>query len=209
MWCPSGDHGLALATDAEMIASWISRSSARRSQASRAVSRPADRVADRLRRVVDRRHRPGGCRIRQPGLRRPQLRHGPSALLYFGLPWTRSGQTVGMGSNNIQMVDTRTWEPPSWIRAFLRALVAVLTFVACWLPLVVAFSDAPESNSRAAAIAAVAIAFTALALIGHLWALRDPHQTKPPGPAVRARGREDEAARRTDSGTAGQHPRLA
>jgi membrane protease YdiL (CAAX protease family) len=81
-----------------------------------------------------------------------------------------------MGSNNIQMVDTRTWEPPSWIRAFLRALVAVLTFVACWLPLVVAFSDAPESNSRAAAIAAVAIAFAALALIGHLWALRDPHR---------------------------------
>jgi membrane protease YdiL (CAAX protease family) len=81
-----------------------------------------------------------------------------------------------MGSNNIQMVDTRTWEPPSWIRAFLRALVAVFTFVACWLPVVVAFSDAPESNSRAAAIAAVAIAFAALALIGHLWALRDPHR---------------------------------
>jgi uncharacterized RDD family membrane protein YckC len=97
-------------------------------------------------------------------------------LLYFGLSWTRSGQTVGMGSNNIQMVDTRTWEPPSWIRAFLRALVAVLTFVACWLPLVVAFSDAPESNSRAAAIAAVAIAFAALALIGHLWSLRDPRR---------------------------------
>lgn len=52
-------------------------------------------------------------------------------------------QTVGMGSNNIQMVDTRTWEPPSWIRAFLRALVAVLTSIACWLLLVVAFSDAP------------------------------------------------------------------
>lgn len=85
-------------------------------------------------------------------------------------------QTVGMGSNNIQMVDTRTWEPPSWIRAFLRALVAVLTFIACWLLLVVAFSDAPESNSRAAAIAAVAIAFAALALIGHLWALSDPHR---------------------------------
>lgn len=97
-------------------------------------------------------------------------------LLYFALSWTRSGQTVGMGWNNIQMVDTRTWEPPSWIRAFLRALVAVLTFIACWLPLVVAFSDAPESNSRAAAIAAVAIAFAALALIGHLWALSDPHR---------------------------------
>jgi uncharacterized RDD family membrane protein YckC len=95
-------------------------------------------------------------------------------LLYFGLSWTRSGQTVGMGSNNIQMVDTRTWEPPSWIRAFLRALVAVLTFIACWLPLVVTFSDAPESNSRAAA--AVASTFAALALIGHLWALRDPHR---------------------------------
>jgi uncharacterized RDD family membrane protein YckC len=78
--------------------------------------------------------------------------------------------------HNIQMVDTRTWEPPSWIRAFLRALVAVLTFIACWLPLVVAFSDAPESNSRAAAIAAVAGAFAAFALIGHLWALSDPHR---------------------------------
>jgi uncharacterized RDD family membrane protein YckC len=93
------------------------------------------------------------------------------AVVGFG-----SGQTVGMGSNSIQMVDTRTSEPPSWIRTFLRALVAVVTFVACWLPVMVAFSDAPESNSRAAAIAAVAIAFAALALIGHLWALSDTHR---------------------------------
>jgi uncharacterized RDD family membrane protein YckC len=66
--------------------------------------------------------------------------------------------------------------PPGWIRALLRALVAVLTFAACWLPLVVAFSDAPEDPTQAGAMIAVALAFAALALIGHLWALFDPRR---------------------------------
>jgi uncharacterized RDD family membrane protein YckC len=95
-------------------------------------------------------------------------------LLYFAVLWTRSGQTVGMRTSQIRMVDTRTWEPPSWIRASLRALVAVLTFTACGLPLVVAFADAHAS--QAVAILTVSLSIVALALIGHLWALRDPRR---------------------------------
>lgn len=97
-------------------------------------------------------------------------------LVYFGLLWTRSGQTLGMRKTELQMVDTKTHEPPSWIRAWLRALLAVLTFTACWLPLVVAFSDAPEDTSQAVALSAVALSFATLALIGHLWALFDPRR---------------------------------
>jgi RDD family len=38
-------------------------------------------------------------------------------VLYFGLFWSRDGQTLGMRTTNIQMVDTRTWDPASWMRA--------------------------------------------------------------------------------------------
>jgi uncharacterized RDD family membrane protein YckC len=93
-------------------------------------------------------------------------------VLYFGLFWSRDGQTVGMRTTNIQMVDTRTWDPPGWIRALLRGFVAVLTFIACGVPLVAAFGDGPNP----ALVAAVALSFAALALIGHLWALRDPRR---------------------------------
>jgi hypothetical protein len=81
-----------------------------------------------------------------------------------------------MRKTGIQLVDTRTWEPPSWIRASLRALVAVLTFIASWLPFVVAFSDAPEDPAQAGAMIAVALSFAALALVGQVWALRDPRR---------------------------------
>jgi uncharacterized RDD family membrane protein YckC len=93
-------------------------------------------------------------------------------VLYFGLFWSRDGQTLGMRTTNIQMVDTRTWDPPSWIRASLRGLAAVFTFIACGVPLVAAFGDEPDP----ALVAAVALSFAALALIGHLWALRDPRR---------------------------------
>jgi uncharacterized RDD family membrane protein YckC len=94
-------------------------------------------------------------------------------VLYFGLFWSRSGQTVGMRTTNIQVVDTRTWEPPSWIRASLRGFVALLTFIALGLPVVAAFGDGPADP---ALIGAVALSLVALALIGHLWALRDPRR---------------------------------
>jgi uncharacterized RDD family membrane protein YckC len=92
-------------------------------------------------------------------------------LLYFSLLWTRSGQTYGMRAAEIRMISTDTWEPPNPSRAVLRALVAVVTFAACWVPLMLAFSD--ESGSAASAVIAVGVAFAALALIGHLLALRD------------------------------------
>ena len=93
-------------------------------------------------------------------------------LLYFGLLWTRNGQTYGMRAAEIRMISTDTWEAPNPPRALLRALVAVLTFTACWLPLMLAFSD--ESGSAANALIAAGLAFAAVALIGHLLALRDP-----------------------------------
>jgi len=93
-------------------------------------------------------------------------------LLYFGLLWTRNGQTYGMRAAEIRMISTDTWEAPNPPRALLRALVAVLTFTACWLPLMLAFSD--ESGSAANAVIAAGLAFAAVALIGHLLALRDP-----------------------------------
>jgi uncharacterized RDD family membrane protein YckC len=90
-------------------------------------------------------------------------------LLYFGLTWARGGQTVGLRSTDLQLVSTVTGEPPSRPRSLLRALVAVLTFVACWLPPVAAFGD----SSEAAAVIGVSLALVALALVGHLWALVD------------------------------------
>lgn len=93
-------------------------------------------------------------------------------LLYFGLLWTRNGQTYGMRAAEIRMISTDTWEAPNPPRALLRAFVAVLTFAACWLPLMLAFSD--ESGSAANALIAAGLAFAAVALIGHLLALRDP-----------------------------------
>lgn len=49
-----------------------------------------------------------------------------------------------------------------------------LAFPAFGLPLVAGFADAHAS--RAVAIFTVGLSFTALALIGHLWALRDPRR---------------------------------
>jgi uncharacterized RDD family membrane protein YckC len=93
-------------------------------------------------------------------------------LLYFSLLWTRRGQTYGMRAAEIRMVSTDTWETPNAPRALLRACVAVVTFAACWLPLMLAFSD--EAGSAANAVIAAGLAFAALALVGHLLALRDP-----------------------------------
>jgi uncharacterized RDD family membrane protein YckC len=90
-------------------------------------------------------------------------------VLYFGLTWARGGQTVGLRSTDLQLVSPVTGEPPSRPRALLRALVAVLTFVACWLPPVAAFGD----SSGAPAVIGVSLALVALALVGHLWALVD------------------------------------
>jgi uncharacterized RDD family membrane protein YckC len=90
-------------------------------------------------------------------------------LLYFGLTWARSGQTLGLRATDLQLVSTSAWEPPSRPRALLRALVAVLTFVACWLPPVAAFGE----SSEATAVLGVALTFVVLALVGHLWALVD------------------------------------
>jgi uncharacterized RDD family membrane protein YckC len=107
-------------------------------------------------------------------------------VLYFSLLWTRRGQTYGMRAAEIRMVSTDTWQPPNPPRAVLRAFVAVVTFAACWLPLMLAFSD--ESGSAANAIIAAGLAFAALALIGHLLAFRDPSgqsvQDRPFGLAV-------------------------
>jgi uncharacterized RDD family membrane protein YckC len=93
-------------------------------------------------------------------------------LLYFGLSWARSGRTLGLRATDLQLVSTTTGEPPTRPRALLRALVAVLTFIAVWLPPVAAFGDAPQS--RVVAIIGVALAWVALALVGHFWALVDP-----------------------------------
>jgi uncharacterized RDD family membrane protein YckC len=91
-------------------------------------------------------------------------------VLYFGLSWARSGQTIGLRTIDLQLVSTSTWEPPGRPRALLRAVVAVLTFVALWLPLVAAFGDASTAQR---AIIGVSLGFVVLALIGHLWALVD------------------------------------
>jgi uncharacterized RDD family membrane protein YckC len=90
-------------------------------------------------------------------------------LLYFGLTWARRSQTLGLRATDLQVVSTSTWQPPSLRRALLRSLVAVLTFVAFWVPPVAAFSD----SSAAAVVIGVALTFVALALVGHLWALVD------------------------------------
>jgi uncharacterized RDD family membrane protein YckC len=90
-------------------------------------------------------------------------------LLYFGLTWARGGQTLGLRSTDLQLVSTATGEPPSRPRALLRALVAVLTFVACWLPAVAAFGDSSEFS----AVIGVSLAVVVLALVGHVWALVD------------------------------------
>jgi uncharacterized RDD family membrane protein YckC len=92
-------------------------------------------------------------------------------LLYFGLGWAVRGQTIGLRTNDLRVVSTSTWERPSLPRALLRALVAVLTFIACWLPLVAGFADGLAS--RAATIVSIGLALVVLALAGHLWALVD------------------------------------
>ena len=124
-------------------------------------------------------------------------------VVYFALFWSRDGQTVGMRTTNIQMVDTRTLEHPTWTRASLRGLVAVLTFIACGVPLVAAFGDGPNP----ALVAAVALSFAALALIGHLWALRDPRrqslQDRPFGLAVVKAKPQEEPTLATPVSTSG------
>jgi uncharacterized RDD family membrane protein YckC len=92
-------------------------------------------------------------------------------VLYFGLSWARRGQTVGLRTNDLEVVSTSTGEWPSLPRALLRALATVLTFVAVLLPLVAGFADGPAS--RAAAMVGVGLALTLLALAGHLSALVD------------------------------------
>jgi uncharacterized RDD family membrane protein YckC len=92
-------------------------------------------------------------------------------LLYFGLTWARSGQTLGLRATDLRLVSTSTMEPPSRARALLRALVGVLTFAACWFALVTGFGD--EVGSTAVAVGGVALAFALLAFVGHLWALVD------------------------------------
>jgi uncharacterized RDD family membrane protein YckC len=90
-------------------------------------------------------------------------------LLYFGLTWARSGQTLGLRAIDLRMISTSTWQTPPLARALLRALVAALTFTAFWVPPVAAFGD----SSTAAVVTGVALTFVALAFIGHLWALVD------------------------------------
>jgi uncharacterized RDD family membrane protein YckC len=92
-------------------------------------------------------------------------------LLYFGLGWARTGQTVGLQASNLRVVSTSTGERPGLPRALLRSLVAVFTFIAVVVPLVAGFGD----SSEAAAVIGVAATFAAVALAGHLWALVDRH----------------------------------
>jgi uncharacterized RDD family membrane protein YckC len=92
-------------------------------------------------------------------------------LLYFGLGWARTGQTVGLRANDLRVVSTSTGERPGLPRALLRALVAVFTFIAVVVPLVAGFGD----SSEAAAVIGVTATFAAVALAGHLWALVDRH----------------------------------
>jgi uncharacterized RDD family membrane protein YckC len=91
-------------------------------------------------------------------------------LLYLGLAWAARGQTLGLRATNLRLVSTSTWEQPSRPRALLRALIAVLTFIAWLVPLVAGFGDA----SGLAALVGVALTVAVLALVGHLWALLDP-----------------------------------
>ena len=92
-------------------------------------------------------------------------------LLYFGLSWARTGQTVGLRANDLEVVSTSTGERPGLARALVRAVVAILTFVALWLSIVAGFGD----SSEAAAVIGVAVTFAVVALAGHLWALVDRH----------------------------------
>jgi uncharacterized RDD family membrane protein YckC len=96
-------------------------------------------------------------------------------LLYFAVPWTRSGRTVGMRTNHITLVSERTRKPPGLARASLRALVAVITYAAFWFPIIVLFSDA-SVDAWAYTMIGVALTIVALALVGHLWALFDPQR---------------------------------
>lgn len=54
-----------------------------------------------------------------------------AAYGYFGLCWRRGGQTLGMKSWRIRVVDAATAAPLSWRQVSLRFAVAALS----WLPL--------------------------------------------------------------------------
>lgn len=86
-----------------------------------------------------------------------------SAYCYFGLCWRRGGQTLGMKSWRIRVVDRATAAPLSWRQISIRFVVGALS----WLPLGLAawafwFTPAPRPL--------VALAAALLAL-GYWWLL--------------------------------------
>jgi|LNFM01.1.fsa_nt_gb uncharacterized RDD family membrane protein YckC len=86
-----------------------------------------------------------------------------AAYGYFGLCWRRGGQTLGMKSWRIRVVDAATAAPLSWHQITLRFGVGALS----WVPLAVA-AWAFHYTSAPRALVLLAAALLALA---YWWAL--------------------------------------
>ncbi len=56
------------------------------------------------------------------------------ASLYFVIPWKRKGQTLGMQSWKIRLVQ-ESGKPVTWVQAWMRVLLALVS----WLPLGLGF----------------------------------------------------------------------
>lgn len=99
----------------------------------------------------------------------PDYQHGfqlallLAAWAYFAGCWRRGGQTLGMKSWRIRVVDRATGAALSWRQASLRFLIGVMH----WLPLAVAawacwFTPAPRS---------LVVAAGAVLAVGYWWIL--------------------------------------
>jgi len=88
------------------------------------------------------------------------------ALGFFGLPWTRGGQTLGMKSWKIRL-ETREGSPPGWGAAALRFTLGLALALAAMLGLWLA--RAPGLSMRDLAAAAL----IAPALANHAWIVFD------------------------------------
>lgn len=98
-------------------------------------------------------------------------------VLYFTLFWTRRGATIGMRAAGIRIVEAKSGIAPRPLKAWLRALLAFVSATTGWLAIAIGLD--PEARSIAElAVASVTSIIAALAVIGHLWQLRDSrHRT--------------------------------
>jgi len=86
-----------------------------------------------------------------------------AAYGYFGLCWRRGGQTLGMKSWRIRVVDAATAAPLSWQQVSVRFIVGALS----WLPL--AFAGWAFYYTSAAR--PLVLLAGALLVLGYWWAL--------------------------------------